>query len=87
MKRFKLTVSTPDGNIYDGEVAKISLMGTEGSLSVLAGHVPFITTVAAGECQIWTDDESGIIAHIDGGLLTVSAQGTTLLCGKFEKEE
>lgn len=87
MKNFKLLISTPEGCLYKGDAVKVSLRGADGDLAVLAGHTPLVTTVKAGECHIWTDSESGFFGQTDGGLLTVSADGVTLLCGKFEKEE
>ena len=85
MNTFKLIVSTPDGDMFNGDAYMISLRGAEGSLAVMAGHIPFITTVKPGECRIdpageGTDDLVGVT---DGGLLTVSTESVTLLSGSF----
>lgn len=86
MKSFKLIVSTPDGNVLDGEAELISLRGTEGSLAVMAGHIPFITTTKEGQVKIITGDKE-IIANSSSGVLTVTKEGVTLLCGTFEFNE
>lgn len=83
MKTFLLTISSPDGNLFCGEVTKLSVRGTEGDLAVMAGHIPFITAVKAGACKIEMPDEIVKNGEIDSGLLTVSAEQTTLLCGKL----
>ena len=83
MKTFLLTISSPDGNLFRGEVTRLSVRGTEGELAVMAGHIPFITAVKAGICRIETSDKVIKNGEIDGGLLTVSAEQTTLLCGKL----
>ena len=56
-------------------------------LAVLAGHIPFITSVCPGECKIELEDGTDRIGITDGGLLTVSAEKTTLLSGSFRWKE
>ncbi len=63
----------------------ITLRGVAGDLAILAGHIPFTTTVVPCDVKIELLDESEIHARTDGGLLTVSSDGTTtLLSGSFE---
>ena len=47
MKTFHLTISSPDGNVFDGEIYKLDLRGVEGELAIMAGHVPFVTSIFA----------------------------------------
>ena len=82
MKTFKLTVSTPQGNLFEREITMLSLYGTEGSLAVMVNHIPFITTTKAGEVKISTEEEE-LLADATGGILTVTHEGTTLLCTEF----
>lgn len=84
MKLFKLIVSTPEGNVFEKDITMLSLRGTEGSLAVMAGHIPFITTTKAGEVKIKTEGDEEIY-NSSSGMLTVTKENTTLLCGKFEK--
>ena len=48
MKPFRLKISSPDGDIFDGDIQMLVLRGAEGDLAVMAGHAPFITSVKAG---------------------------------------
>jgi len=84
MKLFKLIVSTPNGNALEKEITMLSVRGTEGSLAVMAGHIPFITTTKAGEVKIKTEGDEEIY-EASSGMLTVTREATTLLCGTFEK--
>ena len=84
MATFKLTISSPDGNLYSGDVTKISMRGTEGDFAVMAGHIPFITAVKPGDCKVEFEDGTQRIGHTDGGLITVAKDGVTLLAGSFE---
>ena len=87
MNTYKLTVATPDGNKFQGEVIGLFLRGAEGDLAVLAGHLPFITSVQAGKCRIHLPDDDEKSATVDGGLLTVTAEKVTLLSGSFAWDE
>ena len=87
MNTYKLTVATPDGNRFEGEVIGLFLRGAEGDLAVLAGHLPFITSVQAGKGRIHLPDDDEKSATVDGGLLTVTADKVTLLSGSFAWDE
>ena len=79
MKTFLLNISSPDGCLFTGQVTRITLRGAEGDLAVMAGHVPFITSVQAGDCVVHLEDETVKKARTEGGLLTVTHESVTLL--------
>ena len=87
MKTYHLTVSTPDGNVFDGECVRLVVRGTEGELAVMAGHIPFVTSLVPSECKILLEDEREICSRITGGLLTVGNKETTLIAGSFKITE
>ena len=84
MKTFLLTISSPDGALFAGQVARITLRGAEGDLAVMAGHVPFITSVQAGDCLLHLEDGSVKSAKTEGGLLTVTHESVTLLTAALQ---
>ena len=84
MKQFKLIISTPQGDKLKKDVTMISLRGAEGSLAVMANHIPFITTTKEGEIKIIDAEGNEILAQASGGMLTVTKESTTLLCGTFD---
>ena len=84
MNTFKLTVSSPDGNKFVGDVIKLDVRGTEGELAIMAGHVPFVTSLVECPCTIWLEDGEQLSATANGGLLTVSPSGVTLLSASFK---
>ncbi len=79
MNTFNLTISGPDGNKFKGEAVKLTLRGIEGDLAILAGHIPFITTVKPCECKVELPDETIKSFPTEGGIVTVSNESTTLL--------
>ncbi len=84
MNTFKLKISTPDGDMFDGEAVKLDVRGIEGELAVMAGHIPFMTALKPCDCKLMFDDDSDRIGTIDGGLLSVSSDGVTLLASSFK---
>lgn len=81
MKVFKFIISTPDGNLYDGEIVKVLLRGAEGDLAVMANHTPFVTSVKPGECKIELEDGTEKNLNIERGLLSVTSENVTLMSG------
>ena len=79
MNVFSLTVSSPDGTLFQGDAAALSLRGANGDLAILAGHAPFITSVSPGHCKITLPDETQRYATVNGGMLTVVHNSVTLL--------
>jgi F-type H+-transporting ATPase subunit epsilon len=87
MKSYQLTVSTPLGEAYQGEVCGLSLRSIDGDLAILAGHAPILARILPGTLEITLADGQKIEAETDGGLLTVSdSDGVILLCGKMIKK-
>lgn len=84
MRTYNLIISSPDGNIFEGEVVNLSLRGANGDLAVMAGHVPFVTSVKSCDCKIEFEDETERIANLDGGILSVSNDKVVLLSGSFK---
>ena len=80
----KLKIVTPTGIIFDGEAKMLSVMGSEGSLSVMNGHIPFVTCTKAGVFRIY--DNGGNITEYNAGegMLTVE-KDVILLVENAEK--
>ena len=86
MNTFKLTVASPDGNKFEGEAIKLDVRGTEGELAIMAGHIPFVTSLKEAPVTILSDDDTEKKAFAKGGLLTVGKDSVILLSGSFEFE-
>ena len=87
MNTYRLIISSPDGNAFDGQASFLSLRGANGDLAVMAGHIPFITSVLSCECKVIFEDDTEKKGHTDGGLLTVDSDKVTLLSGSFKWNE
>ena len=49
----------------------------------MAGHIPFMTALKPGHCDIMLEDGSEKQAEVDGGILNVAADSVTLLASGF----
>ena len=87
MNTFSLTVSSPDGDIFKERVVSLSLQGANGDLAVLAGHIPFVTTLRPGNCKIELEDGSVKTGRVESGLLSVSPDGVTVLSSDLTLDE
>ena len=81
MKEFKFVISTPDGNLYEANIVKISLRATEGDLAVMAGHTPLVTSVKPCKCKMELEDGTEKVFEVERGLLSVSPEVVTLMSG------
>ena len=86
MNTFTLRITSPDGDQFSGDVAMLSLRGTEGDLAVMAGHIPFVTAVVPCTLKIETEEDE-FYADIGGGLLSVGAEETVLLSSDYTPKE
>ena len=84
MNTFNLVISSPNGNLFEGKAERIILRGSEGDLAVMAGHIPFITSVKPCQCKITLDNGEEKSGSLNGGLLTVSEDKVTLLSNSFK---
>ena len=84
MNTFRLNISSYEGTVFEEEVTMLILRGASGDLAIMAGHIPFATSVVPGEIRIMIDDSKELKAKTNGGLLTVDKDKTTLLSGSFQ---
>ena len=87
MNTFLLNISSPDGKVFSGKVTFLSVRGVAGDLAVMAGHVPFITSVKAdSHCAIHLEDGTVKEGTTGGGLLTVGKDEITYLTAGIDWE-
>jgi F-type H+-transporting ATPase subunit epsilon len=84
MKTFLLKISSPEGDLFREEVVSLRLRGTEGELAVLAGHIPFVSSVVPCEFKIELSDGKEKEGKTEGGMLSVSGEKTVFLTGNIE---
>lgn len=83
MKTFHLEIVTPEGVAYNGEAVQLSVRAVNGSMSVLAGHIPLVTALKNGVCRVYKKENEPLEAECSGGMLSVTKENVRLLCTYF----
>ena len=65
-KKFDLSLVTPDGAAYEGQVEMIVVPGQIGEIGVLARHAPLIATLRAGSTRIHPGDGADVLEYATG---------------------
>ena len=86
MTPFPLKIVSPDGMEFEGMVEQLIVRTTTGDIGILAGHAPCVAPLGMGRATIIADGKKRYAACI-GGMLSVSANGVTLVPTTFEFAE
>ena len=68
MSTFPLRVGTPDGLLYEGDVARVVCRTISGDLAILPGHCNYCTALGMGEAHIVLEDGTRRNAACIGGI-------------------
>ncbi len=81
-----LKVITPSMLVIDEQVKEVIIPGSLGEFGVLAGHVPFISTLSPGHVKFKTGSETrSVIIH--GGLSEVHEDSVRILTDDAERPD
>ncbi len=73
-----LVIITPDQSVFDGEVDSVSLPTANGEITVLAKHIPLITTLVPGTAIVRTGGKEEVYA-VSRGVIEVDGKGMRIL--------
>ena len=65
-KKFDVSLVTPDGAAYEGEIEMIIVPGQIGEIGVLARHAPLIATLKAGSTRIHPGGAADVLVYATG---------------------
>jgi F-type H+-transporting ATPase subunit epsilon len=66
-RKFDLSLVTPDGPAFEGEVEMIIVPGAAGEIGVLARHAPLIATLKAGSTRVYLNRDTQEIREFATG--------------------
>jgi F-type H+-transporting ATPase subunit epsilon len=72
-RTFSLSLTTPDGAVFEDEAEMVIVPGAAGEIGVLARHAPLIALLQAGSTRVYKDrDAEDIVEFATGpGFFTV----------------
>ncbi len=78
-KKLQLKIITPDSIIYEGDdVSYVNVMTTAGELTILADHIPLISTIKTGQIKVGKGDDVFALA-VSSGILEVQKAGKVVI--------
>ena len=92
MDTIKLSIVTPTGSIFNGDVKTVTLPGKEGEFGVLHGHSSLVSTLSVGVIVIEKIDSTEAVAinwghvKVDEKSVDVLVDGAIALTGGKDSE-
>lgn len=75
MATFNFELVSPERVLFSGDVSTVVVPASEGDMTVLANHAPFMSALRSGVVTV----DGGRRLFVRGGFVDVSAKGLTLL--------
>ena len=66
-RTFSVSLTTPDGAVFEDEVEMVIVPGAAGEIGVLARHAPLIALLKAGSTRIYANRDSGEVQEFATG--------------------
>jgi len=79
MDTIKLSIVTPNGEIFSGDVKTVTLPGKEGEFGVLPKHASLVSALTVGVIEIEKKDATKDIIAINWGHVRVSEDFVDIL--------
>ncbi|HKD34220.1 MAG TPA: ATP synthase F1 subunit epsilon [Gaiellaceae bacterium] len=57
-RTFSVSLVTPEGPAYEGEIEMLVVPGADGEIGVLARHAPLVALLRAGSTRVYRDRQS-----------------------------
>ena len=79
LKKMKITVLTPDREVFQGDITSVKVPGTGGQFQVLKNHAPVVSSLSKGEVTIAKTDGGKMKFTIEKGFIEVLNNEVSLL--------
>ncbi|WFC28618.1 F0F1 ATP synthase subunit epsilon [Proteus mirabilis] len=76
---FHLKVVSAEKQLYDGEVKRIQVTGSEGELGIYPQHTPLLTAIKPGMVRVVKTSGEEEFIYLSGGILEVQPTGVIVL--------
>lgn len=87
MKTVQVNIVTPDGPVYDSEVAMVIAKTVSGEIGVLPGHIPLVAPLEISAVKLKNSDGSQKVVAVSGGFIEVRPEKISILSPAAEVAE
>lgn len=82
-KTFNLKLVTPEGALFEGQAASLTLPTETGEITVLPNHVPMVSAIASGAASITLEDGFEEDIAISGGFLQIKGLNEVVILAQM----
>lgn len=86
MKSFSLKILTPEHTAWDDAVEQLILTDVNGNVTILPGHAPMVSVLAAGPLRIRAEGKERT-GKASGGILHVTREETAVILDSFQWDD
>ena len=79
-----ISLISPDGIVYSGDVDMIVVPGAKGDFGVLDLHAPFMTMLRPGPVSLYEKGEKKEVFNVSGGFCEVTPDRCIVLADSVE---
>ena len=73
--KIRVEILTPEGQVFDGEVAMVSTRTKVGSLGILANHAPLLAMLDPTELALYESKEDGLNGNRENATRFAQSEG------------
>lgn len=84
MSTYKLTLITPDKELYSGEVKKFKSVNLDGQFEILPGHTRFVTITKPAMTSFTDENGEEKVLFTSTGVVEFSDNNLTFCCDEAE---
>ena len=86
--KFKVTIITPDGTVYDNDNATMVMMNTGGGqMGIMANQVPLLAALEISTVRIKHDEGTAEVAAVNGGIIQFDGHQALIAADSAEMPE
>ncbi len=85
-QKIKFKVVTPERTVFQDEIDQVTLPTTDGEVTVLPNHMPYITVLGSGEISLKKEGQESILA-VSGGFVELNKNEMVVLADMAERAE
>lgn len=79
-----VTVVTPEGELWSGDAAAVTVPGVGGSIGIRPGRLPLATELASGQVMIRIPSGDAVSCTVTGGFVVVDEDAVTVIADTVE---
>jgi len=79
MQYLNLTIVTPEKTVYEAQVERVTVPTGSGEITVLARHIPLITTIDKGALKVIDESGDEKVFAVFGGVMEVMSDSRAVI--------